>query len=530
MMYTNVIHRVDSSEAAIEALMYQQDTAHKQGFRTNLLMTFNAFDNPKIISYCQKQNELYNDELGLHLHELKGKKYFRLFDTNESMFYLLDIDRKRKVIDYMMTRFYQAFNYFPKSIGGYIIDSKTLQYIHEQYPTVIVAITNCFEEGIKMFQGNNHQWYLFSDGGPWGAYYPSKENHLCPAMESSEVIDIVSLPHLNRDMLLALTSRDDYFSSHPINVIRAKANEGSNSPYNFRFIDEWIRQDTYNEYVYYNIFVSSTWLISGEAYEEEVYVARKMYEDCLKYLYKKVRNNQVNVLTMSEFATWYKANIPINNKEVVCWKDVLGQSKKEILWFVDSTMRVAIDTNTGGNICDLRPLIGRVDRNLGIDEESLWNGNYPFIISTEHRGGFWNGTYHNLVIQYDKHYVELNNYRTGLEKFTKTDNRIVFVLRPVKIEVGEIIIKVQSEFEFHGEGKICIKRRILNVRGEAINTQGITLTEFHRGAYGTTEYPENNFGITMNIKDVEFTEWIDYQYTSKEIIKSNPIALETQIP
>lgn len=41
-----------------------------------------------------------------------------------------------------------------------------------------------------MFAGCSYTWYLFSEGGPWTAYYPSKSNSLCPAKDKDEAYNM----------------------------------------------------------------------------------------------------------------------------------------------------------------------------------------------------------------------------------------------------------------------------------------------------------------------------------------------------
>lgn len=50
-----------------------------------------------------------------------------------------------------------------------------------------------------MFRGNNHNWHLMSDGGPWMPFFPSRSNALAPVRSRGDAIDIVAVPHLARD-------------------------------------------------------------------------------------------------------------------------------------------------------------------------------------------------------------------------------------------------------------------------------------------------------------------------------------------
>ncbi|GGI46575.1 hypothetical protein GCM10008018_17780 [Paenibacillus marchantiophytorum] len=103
----------------------------------------------------------------------------------------------------------------------------------------------------------------------------------------------------------ALTSRDDYFASHPANVMRAKANDGPNSPYMRRFIDQWIEQKNYNGFAYYSVFVSTLWVVPDNIFVDAVNHSRAMYIDSLQYLKEKRERGEVDFVTMSEFADVY---------------------------------------------------------------------------------------------------------------------------------------------------------------------------------------------------------------------------------
>ena len=72
---------------------------------------------------------------------------------------------------------------------------------------------------------------LFNEGMPWGPWYPAQNNTLRPATDEDEWSGMVAVPHLCRDLALSYEGRNEIsFATHPANVQRAMANEGSSAP------------------------------------------------------------------------------------------------------------------------------------------------------------------------------------------------------------------------------------------------------------------------------------------------------------
>lgn len=526
-MFLNVIHRVDPEERGMEALRYQLKVAHDLGLKATNLLTYPALHDDSAIEYIKEQNRIYGDELGIHFHGMVCEDFIKRFNSKESAIYFYSFEEKKRIITYFFEKFHEVFGYYPSAIGSYILDAETIDFMKQKYPGIKTSITNCFEEGVKMYEGNNHSWYLFSDGGPWSAYYPSKYNHLCPAGIEEDAVGIVGLPHLNRDMLLALTSRDDYFASHPVNLIRARINNGPESPYMYRFVDKWIEQAQYNGYSYYSFFVSSPWISPGQDFVDSHEDARELYSKALKYLRLKVDEGTVETVTMSEFADWYKANVALGKPEVNLWSDILCGSKREMYWYIDPYLRVAIDPNIGGAICDLRPYAGRVERNLGPDKENLWNGNYPFTLSAEHRSGV-GGPIHTCMISYKGERKMLHDYRTKFRTMINYKGSKGIVTEPITIDFSDVEVTIETTYIFKGEGKIQIERKIIDISDSSAEVQ---ITELHRGTWGTTEYPENMKGILLGVKGKSgILQQIDYLYKCRSFEVKDPEYVEVVIP
>ncbi len=521
-LHVNLIHRADSGPETLEALRFQLEEAQRLGLQATVLVSYRAFFDSAMMAYLQELRQKRSVEFGIHTHCLVCPDYIEHFKTRESALYYLSRSLKAAVLKRLFELFEKAFGFEPKAIGAYILDAWTQNHIKEAHPGVEVAITNCFEEGVKMYHGNDNSWYLFSDGGPWGPFYPSKESSLCPARDEAEWNGLVALPHLNRDMLMALTSRDDYFSSHPVNLFRARINEGAECPYAFRFINEWNRQLEVNGYAYYSLFVSSPWLADGHWAIENVNEARSLYSDTLGYLRDMVDAGEAVSETMLDTARNFRETKRIGSAEQCHWIDALRSKGREVWWQATPDYRAAIDLNAGASIVDLRPWCGRNDLNMGPEEPALWNGNYPFVISSEHRGGQKRCS-QRCVLEVGDQQAELVGARYKVE----VADRESFSTDRREARVGDATVKIRSRFDFSKEGCIEVER----ILEDSDTSLPVRVTESFRGCVGQTEYPEDLRGIVLRVAgaDSDATE-LEFNYDSRTLERKGSGSAQASIP
>lgn len=522
-MYCNIVHRL-GNETGLESLKFQQDCAHSLGFKTTLLIPLRAMENDEVVNYFKSQAAEYGDEIGIHFHHIAGKFYREKFNNDETevAVYLKPFEMRKQIITLIFEKFYELFGFYPVSIGGYYFDSQTLSFIKEKYPTVKIAIMSCFEEGVKMFAGCSHGWYLFSEGGPWTAYYPSKKNSLCPAKSADEAIDIIGLPHLSRDMLMSYVGRDDWFSSHTANMQRGRLNRGKECKYIYDFFDEWLNQDKFNDSVYYNFFVGSGWLNEGRNFEETSEDSRDLYRQSLEYCKKKSDEGRVSVLTMSEYAEVHNKVFKIGRGDAVLWHDLACGSKRSLCWYVDPHWRLAIDPNMGGAIVDLRPYEGRIEQDLGPGSTQMWNGSYPFALSYPHR----NATLGSRIG------CETGSAgfatRTEVESVNKNGDEITFVLKPFNFNLGNNNVCVQLSYTFNNNGEVYLRKKILHADRTDIEYK---IAETFNGSFGRTQYPEDIAGVRLYAKEKSGEiRTITYEYLNRKATVQNALCVGVEIP
>jgi len=87
---------------------------------------------------------------------------------------------KKKIIDAYMKEFKTLLGEYPKTVGSWLIDSESMEYMSEKYK--VDAFILCRE-----------QWgmdgYTLWGGPHYGAYYPCKNNSQCPAQTQREQIN-----------------------------------------------------------------------------------------------------------------------------------------------------------------------------------------------------------------------------------------------------------------------------------------------------------------------------------------------------
>ncbi len=88
---------------------------------------------------------------------------------------------REKIIDELMERFRLIFGYYPASVGSWIIDTHSINYMKEKYGVKAVCI--CREQygtdGYTLWGGYYNQ-----------AYYPSRKNMFMPAQTKEEQVNV----------------------------------------------------------------------------------------------------------------------------------------------------------------------------------------------------------------------------------------------------------------------------------------------------------------------------------------------------
>lgn len=537
-MIVNVIHRPKEGKL-YDMFRLQQDMAHQLGLKVTILVPYDFMFMSDVVNDILRDHEEYGDEIGIWVSDLNAGKIQEIVACKEIFLWLYTKENKEKILKAHLDKFRQTFSFEPASFGSYHMDAISMQMLHELCPSIKISVAGCFEEGVKVFHGCNNSWYLFNEGMPWGPWYPAKENSLRPAADESEWCGIIGVPHLCRDMVLSYEGRNDFFASHPANVQRAMANDGAIAPYALNLLDIYRFQERYNDgFSYTNVFVGPNWLSGSMNVQDSDEITQGLYFEYLEYYAKLQAEGKLMSMHMSEFADWYVANVPIGKAQIFNAKEILYGSKKEYFWYCNSSMRITFDMFQGGSIGDLRPFVSKMPRCTGADMPDKMMGSNPYLIHSQYRSGnahhCEDGARSTFLLEYQGEVLDLANYETKIERVTKDDDIVLVELKKISLAFKNgVEVELKTKIFIYPDGRIGFDRQLLSTTNPDAT---FLATEYIKGCYGTTEYPEKMEGICLSVTKEGKRDSIEYSYEGRclmmeqaECVSAYIPALETEI-
>jgi hypothetical protein len=518
---------------SLDIFKLQQQIAHENGFKTTIQMTYASLFSEEAVSLAKEHHEKYGDEIGLTLLGLPCKEFREKYKTKDFCIWMFSMEDKKSIVTDVFEKFYSKFGFYPTSTGSYYLDAELTNFIKQKYPMVKCAVATCWEEGPKAYRTCNNSWYTLMDGGPWNPWIPSKQNTHAPAANEAEDSGIVAIPHLSRDLLACFDGNGSNFGTHPQNVLRGMIYKDGQYPYLYNLIDQYKSLQKYNRgYAYNMMFVGPGWMNKMGRWEAPYELLVKSYRDGMAYYAELRDKGEIEAMTMTEFADWYRSNKTYTQPECALWKDILYGSEKQLFWYVDPYMRTCVDMNQGGALIDLRPYVAKLDWPVGIGTKHVQDASYPFLIQSMYRAGYFThyageGTIKSCKVSYEGEEVDLCLCRTKA-KYSENGNDRILTLDPVEIEFRDLTIKLVSTFTFsENSGEIKISRKIIEMsKPDAV----VRMNEYMTACYGTTEYPEDMCGITLKCIGSEEMKEIVYKYKCREDSVENARKVEAIVP
>lgn len=530
MLYFNLLHRPAETPAQRASFALQQRMAHELGLKVTLLVDYQSMCDAETVADLQSYARDFGDELGVWFMNLPpaDSDAKRADGRLEPFIWLYSGDEKRRIIEQVLARFHATFGFAPVSVGSYHLDAESLRILKELAPSIQVAVAGCFEEGVRVFHGCNHSWYLFSEGMPWSPWYPSRTHSLRPALDEADALGIVAVPHLSRDLALSYEGRNDFFATHPANVQRAMANDGMNNPYMYNLVDQHRLQADFNDgFAYVHIFVGPAWMSNDASIQDTDDVTQGLYREFLEYFVELRKQGQATDMQMSEFAAWYRENMSIGKPQVALAKEMLYGTGKHYFWYLDSFTRILIDPTQGGSIGDLRPYAAQIESHTGADAKSLWFGSYPYLIQSQHRTGnsyhYADGSRTTLLVTYKDETLDLANVRVKVAEVTRSEIETTLCLTSAQLTFSDgVRVSIETTYRFFGGGKILIERKLLE--GEDVQAQ-----EYVKACWGLTEYPEDLHNVILSVAGQSPGE-MRFEYRSRKICTNAASVVSASIP
>lgn len=184
----NFVRRIDerlenSTERLLEFTCEQLSLVNEYGVDNTFLLQYDTICDDNFVSLFKKEAtertelglwyeivEPLTSACGIPYRSEKGWKWDWHIIPGYSMAY--SPSQRELLIDEAMRKFKEVFGYYPKTVGGWVIDTHTLNYLSENYDISATAI--CRDQA-------NTDAYTLLGGYFNGAYYPSKNNIFTPA-------------------------------------------------------------------------------------------------------------------------------------------------------------------------------------------------------------------------------------------------------------------------------------------------------------------------------------------------------------
>ena len=520
---------------SLDIFKFQQETAHKNGLKTTIHMTYASLFNEEAVSIAKHDHDEYGDEIALSLLGLPCEEFRKKYNTKDFCIWMFSMEDKKAIVDDVFGKFHDIFGFYPESTGSYYMDADLTNYIKSQYPSVKCAVATCWEEGPKAYHTCNNSWYTLFDGGPWNPWIPSKQNTHAPAANEEEDSGIVAIPHLSRDLIACYDGNGSNFGTHPQNVLRGMIYDTKTweYPYLYNIIDQYRDLGKYNDgYSYNMMFVGPGWLNKMGRWEAPYELLKKSYEDGMAYYGKLKKEGKLMDMTMSEFADYYRAKKTYKEPECALWRDILYGSDKQVFWYADPYMRACINMDQGGALVDLRPYVSKLEWKVGIGTPHVQDASYPFLIQEKYRAGYFThyageGTIRSAKISHGGEEVDLCLCRTKAH-FTETKDAKILTLDPVDIEFYDLTVTLQTVITFEkGSSAVKYERKILKMSDPGAE---VAINEYMVGCYGTTEYPEDMTNITLTVTGGDNEGSVKYEYKCREIASKGASEASALIP
>lgn len=514
-------------QESLDIFKLQQQIAHDNGLKTTIQMTYASLFNDEAVALAKEHHKVYGDEISLTLLGLPSKQFEAKYHTKDFCIWMFEKSEKAQIVDDVFGLFYEKFGFYPASTGSYYMDADLINYIKAKYPSVVTAIATCWEEGPKAYHATNNSWYTFMDGGPWNPWIPSKINTHVPAENEAEDSGIVAIPHLSRDLNACFDGNGSNFGTHPQNVLRGMAYKDGEYPYLFNLIDQYRHLGKFNDgYSYNMMFVGPGWMNKMGRWEAPYELLKKSYEDGVGYYGKLKKEGKLIDMTMAEFAPYYRAKKGYQTPEVALWEDILYGSSKQYFWYLDPYLRTCVDMNQGGALIDLRPYVAKLYLPVGIGTPRIVNASYPFLIQANYRAGYFThyageGTLKSTKVTYENEEIDLALCRTKA-RYEKDGINRHLILDPIDIEFNDLTITIATTITFT-EGSSTLKYTRKIIKSTKPDAE-VLFDDYMTGAFGTTEYPEEMYNITLHVENKDDHKQINYFYKNRRHALQNGVA------
>ncbi|MBQ8955093.1 MAG: hypothetical protein IJ048_13365 [Clostridia bacterium] len=244
------------------------------------------------------------------------------------------LPERRALADALVEKFASCFGYKPKSVGSWMLDAYTLDYLAREHG--IIASCNCKD------QWGTDGYTIW--GGYWNqGYYPSRHNVLCPAQTAECQIPVPVFRMLGSDPVtqydLGLKVDDGAAAIQNVASLEPVYGNVGGDP-------EWV-----NWFMRQNFQSGGVGFGYAQAGQENSFGWPAM-EQGLRYqlpLFAKWRAEKgLRVERLEDTGRWYRARYPLTPATAVCAMEPYGERQAQSVWYDCRNYRVNLYRDAQG--------------------------------------------------------------------------------------------------------------------------------------------------------------------------------------
>ena len=321
----------------------------KYGFCGTFLLQYDALIDPRFVALAREAQPIA--EIGLWLEVVqplaeradvawKGRFPWD-WESNRGTLIAYTPSERRKMLDVAVHTFQETFGYTPKSVGAWVLDAVSLQYLQETYG--ISAACNC----VNQYGTDGYTLW----GGNTVAYYPSRKNILSPAQTAENQIGVPVFRMLGADPIYQY----DWYLRDGMGIVTLEPSlslwKKPGGGYDKDWI-EWFFCETYND-------KTGTPFVYAQAGQENSFGWDSM-KDGLRLQCEKIAKmrdrGQIETLTLSQTGEWFRGQYSLTPALSQTAMTDWHSKKQKSVWYNSRYYRVNLflkDTAFGIRDCYL---------------------------------------------------------------------------------------------------------------------------------------------------------------------------------
>lgn len=414
----------------------QIEISEKYNFPTTFLLQYDALIKPEFIDMLINLDDKYEIGAWLEFNKpltekagipWKGREGWDWdYHTNVAFTPGYTVEDRKKLIDITFNDFKEVFGFYPKSIGAWVIDAFTLNYVKETYGVVACCICK-------------DQWgtdgYTLWGGYYNGAYYPSKFNSYLPAQTIENQMQIPVFRMLGSDPIYQYEASSDEENRQGVVTLEPVYGcSGSN--------DDWV--DWFFETNFKNKALSFAYTQMGQENSFGWPAMEHGYTYQAEVADKYRKEGILSIEKMSETGKWYIDNYKTTPPATITAFNDWGNKGNKCAWYYSKNYRINIDVKN--NKLTIRDIHLFDDKY----EEFCLNSN----IDTH-------DCKYNALPIYDRFLSELNKskslFNINAGDFTKIESKIDENTNTMEITNGNFsLICKEDKIIFKSDNKIEI--------------------------------------------------------------------------